>query len=46
MWFWESNLGPLQKQQVPLTAEPPLQPHPPYYFFFFLKQGLSLAWST
>jgi hypothetical protein len=25
-WQWESNLGPLQEQQVLLTTEPSLQP--------------------
>lgn len=26
LWYWESNLGPLQRQQVFLIAEPPLEP--------------------
>lgn len=26
MWVWEPNLGPLEEQRVPLTAEPSLQP--------------------
>lgn len=32
--FWEPNHGPLQEQQVVLTAGPPLQPHSNKIFIF------------